>query len=250
MRAKVGACPAPSPAVLRFLRQQAEGTKFFTARVPFPLGQCTHPHGESGHRNVEKLGQRRHLTASAIRHAHPVPDSLTTEPFATSVLPVCQSNLLGGFAQSKTLQRHRDCAEDHRWSDRRSAAASHSWFRRLINRNGGDGREAQMNGAETPRLPSFLDGSSGSAIGRNKAGKPGSEVKLRCTEIDDNGNVITVDREFKKSELIAKVWMPPPFVQHHAVFLISLSSMDSYLVTSERSIHPSCLTSSCAPPPS
>ena len=106
-----------------------------------------------------------------------------------------------------------------------------------------------MNGAETPRLPSFLDGSSGSAIGRNKAGKPGSEVKLRCTEIDDNGNVITVDREFKKSELIAKVRLQRSEQDRTAILTI-LSSMDFYLVTSERSTRPSYHISSCAPPPS
>lgn len=249
MRAKVGLCPAPSPAALRFLRQQAEGTKFFTARLPFSVGQCTYHHGTSAHGKVEKLGQRRHLTASATRHAKLVSDFLTPDPSIGSVVPICQSNLLGGFALSKTLQRHRDCSDDHRWSDRRSGAASHSWFRRLINRNGGEGREAQMNGAETPRLPSFLDGSSGSAIGRNKAGKPGSEVKLRCTEIDDNGNVITVDREFKKSELIAKVRLQRSEQDRTAILTI-LSSMDFYLVTSERSTRPSYHISSCAPPPS
>jgi magnesium transporter len=31
------------------------------------------------------------------------------------------------------------------------------------------------------------------------------EPRLRCTEVDENGNVILVDGEFKKTELIAKV---------------------------------------------
>lgn len=35
--------------------------------------------------------------------------------------------------------------------------------------------------------------------------KSASEPRLRCTEVDENGEVILVDGEFKKTELIAKV---------------------------------------------
>lgn len=35
--------------------------------------------------------------------------------------------------------------------------------------------------------------------------KASNELKLRCTEFDENGNVTLVNGEFKKSELIAKV---------------------------------------------
>lgn len=35
--------------------------------------------------------------------------------------------------------------------------------------------------------------------------KAALEPRLRCTEVDENGEVILVDGEFKKSELIAKV---------------------------------------------
>lgn len=35
--------------------------------------------------------------------------------------------------------------------------------------------------------------------------KAAAEPRLRCTEVDENGEVILVDGEFKKTELIAKV---------------------------------------------
>lgn len=35
--------------------------------------------------------------------------------------------------------------------------------------------------------------------------KAGAEPRLRCTEVDENGEVILMDGEFKKTELIAKV---------------------------------------------
>jgi magnesium transporter len=40
---------------------------------------------------------------------------------------------------------------------------------------------------------------------RTQTAKAALEPRLRCTEVDENGEVIMVDGEFKKSELIAKV---------------------------------------------
>ena len=62
-------------------------------------------------------------------------------------------------------------------------------------------------------LSSFLDESAG--LGR--IAKPVNELKLRCTEFDENGKVTLVNGEFKKSELIAKVRMfiTPPGMRHY-----------------------------------
>lgn len=51
-------------------------------------------------------------------------------------------------------------------------------------------------------------------LGRTMSAKAANEQKLRCTEFDENGNVVLVNGEFKKSELIAKVWRP--FFGSHA----------------------------------
>ena len=61
------------------------------------------------------------------------------------------------------------------------------------------------NNADLPPLPSFLDDVGGTNLGRNKSGKAGNELKLRCTEFDHEGKVTMMDGEFKKTELIAKV---------------------------------------------
>jgi magnesium transporter len=55
-------------------------------------------------------------------------------------------------------------------------------------------------------LPS-IDGGPGSMFSamRTQASKAALEPRLRCTEVDEKGEVILVDGEFKKSELIAKV---------------------------------------------
>jgi magnesium transporter len=57
-------------------------------------------------------------------------------------------------------------------------------------------------------LPNHDEYSDGSSIFNNRrtlAAKAASEPRLRCTEVDEHGNVILVDGEFKKTELIAKV---------------------------------------------
>lgn len=45
------------------------------------------------------------------------------------------------------------------------------------------------------------------SLGRHISAKAAAQPKLRCTELDENGNVSMASGEFKKSELIAKVRM-------------------------------------------
>lgn len=47
-------------------------------------------------------------------------------------------------------------------------------------------------------------------LGRSMSVKAANEPKLRCTEFDENGNVVLVNGEFKKTELIAKVYIHTP----------------------------------------
>ncbi|KAL8721300.1 MAG: hypothetical protein Q9181_007743 [Wetmoreana brouardii] len=72
-------------------------------------------------------------------------------------------------------------------------------------------RKAQpsLNAEELSPLPSFLDEANGTSLGRSKAGKAANELRLRCTEINENGDVTLVNGEFKKSELIAKYGLLP-----------------------------------------
>ena len=65
----------------------------------------------------------------------------------------------------------------------------------------------------SPALPSSLDDASNASLGRRKTGKGANELKLRCTEFDENGNVTFMDGEFKKSELIAKVCRINPWFE-------------------------------------
>ena len=64
-----------------------------------------------------------------------------------------------------------------------------------------------MKSSDTPPLAGFLGDNGGGPLGRSK-GKASNDLKLRCTEFDENGNVTFLDGEIKKAELIAKVCMP------------------------------------------
>ncbi|MCJ1251193.1 magnesium ion transporter [Trapelia coarctata] len=57
------------------------------------------------------------------------------------------------------------------------------------------------------RSSASCDG-GGATVGR-AVGKAPNELKLRCTEFDENGKVTLVNGEFKKSELIAKYGLLP-----------------------------------------
>ncbi|KAG8528734.1 uncharacterized protein KY384_006421 [Bacidia gigantensis] len=85
----------------------------------------------------------------------------------------------------------------------------HRQYMRLWKRSGGSDDDGDITAHGLPPLPSFLDDAAGTSLGRSKAGKASSELKLRCTEIDESGNVTTVNGEFKKSELIAKYGLLP-----------------------------------------
>ncbi|KAI9838796.1 MAG: magnesium ion transporter [Sclerophora amabilis] len=94
---------------------------------------------------------------------------------------------------------------------RRASSASHPWFQRLweLRRRR---KQSDLQPNDLPPLPGFLaDGADISMfnLGRSTAGKASNELKLRCTEFDEHGNVTLVNGEFKKSELIAKYGLLP-----------------------------------------
>ena len=52
------------------------------------------------------------------------------------------------------------------------------------------------------------------SLGRHISAKAAAQPKLRCTEFDENGNVVLASGEFKKSELIAKVYPLSPIYNY------------------------------------
>ncbi|KAF2479746.1 hypothetical protein BDY17DRAFT_304532 [Neohortaea acidophila] len=80
-----------------------------------------------------------------------------------------------------------------------------SFWRRL--RQSKPSKTPRHHNTGLPPLQGFLDDSNAGLGGRII--KPSNELKLRCTEFDENGNVTLVNGEFRKSELIAKYSLLP-----------------------------------------
>ena len=72
-------------------------------------------------------------------------------------------------------------------------------------------RETLLEPGDLPVGP-FANGQEGGEDSMFSLGRtiPAREPKLKCTELDENGNVVLVSSEFKKSELIAKVCYTKP----------------------------------------
>jgi magnesium transporter len=102
------------------------------------------------------------------------------------------------------------CVPEYSSTARRSLSTSstnHAW-------NMFKSKKGKRGLLQPPEAPSNLmeDGSTGgtgfsSSLGRMV--RTANELKMRCTELDEHGNVTLVSGEFKKSELIAKVRLAP-----------------------------------------
>ena len=189
---------APSSSLLRFLRSQSEDICFFTSNSRTYARRCSlgHPPRVS---SQASLAPKRSISTSKLRQATALssfvnldgsrtacaresPSNLSTPPHANRLWP-CVSN------ESNTTSR----------AARYASTDSHPFLKKILGRRK-SGSDPKSN--EPPPLPSFLDEA---ALGRSKTVKGTNELKLRCTEFNDDGKVTLVNGEFKKTELIAKV---------------------------------------------
>ena len=193
--------PTPSLPVLRFLRSQSEQVGFFT-----PSRAATYQSSQSRGTRAKPWSPQvpststRSLTTTP-RHQATVESSLLNLDFLrpnTKTAPL-QPLTFASAQRQKDLSQARLAA-----TNRQGSTDSRPLLRRLWKLKEPKERTG-LKTSDLPPLPSFLDGFGGANIARNKTGKAGNELKLRCTEFDVNGNVTLMDGEFKKSELIAKV---------------------------------------------
>lgn len=194
---------APSSSLLRFLRAQTEYVCFFTSNHPSCPGRS--------------CGQR------SRKHLPQVSSNSRSRPRCVSTISRREETLQSSLLDLGCL--HRGTEKDQVWCRRPAPligprelgySKPEGWgrFRRfassdtrpLLSRIWGPKHthaESVVNSNDLPPLPSFLGDSGGTTVGRT-VGKAPNELKLRCTEFDEQGNVTLVSGEFKKSELIAK----------------------------------------------
>lgn len=178
----------PSVRLLRFLRQQGEGHPFFTANP------TTHsPSSKRCRARCQPASERSFTTSprplatveSNIFSLDFLRPSVSTAPPKSSIREKCDGHRT---SRSQKLGGHRY-----------NSSESQGWKNWLPQKSKKDKEAGYM-----PPLPNIFE-DLGNGSGRSKLGKAGNELKLRCTEIDENGKVTTVNGEFKKSELMDKV---------------------------------------------
>ncbi|EQB56487.1 hypothetical protein CGLO_03504 [Colletotrichum gloeosporioides Cg-14] len=131
------------------------------------------------------------------------PELLRTSPRRPELVKLRATRKRSGatiVSFSTTCMRRDACGDE-------SSAPRRTWKERLWGMKGrGGAKPLQPND-----LPAHDDGEAGSMFNNRRilAAKAALEPRLRCTEVDETGEVILVDGEFKKTELIAKYGLLP-----------------------------------------
>lgn len=192
---------APSASLLRFLRSQSD---YFTANPSTCLRSTTRSKGRPS----------RAWRTSNWTNLDPAPCRATVEANLFAI-----PNL---STKKHTSSRDR-CALDKEEpiqlslsplnpsSSRAASTKSRPLLRRLFDLR--RSKESDTKGKSNRSGPALIDDGTESSfnIGRGLVSKATNELRLRCTEFDNNGNVTLVNGEFRKSELIAKVCLSAIF---------------------------------------
>jgi magnesium transporter len=249
--------PAPSSTLLRFLKSQSDGLCFFTSNPRGFIFDHAAPRVPtfSPRLNSKRIASPlRCLSTTTLKPTTLEAGFLDLDfllpraaPSATHGSPGHKARG-GGWRTDLSYTSQRRASNDSRgWHASNDGKRWHGsgdsrgWLRHLW------GRKQKMPKplrSDDLLLGSFLE-HGGEAptfdLGRNMSPKSANEAKLRCTEFDENGNVVVVNGEFKKSELIAKVCWFSNIVG--SKFLIEIYSMAFYLEISARLTLPYSLTS-------
>lgn len=194
MRSKIaGNASIPSVPLLRFLKKQTQEA-FFTP----------HPNASAARHSAPSSFSAQSTRQTRASHSWDCKANVQFSPLTSDIfVPGFASRTFRGGRRAFVGQ-HGSTFRLRSSKHRHASSASDSLLQRLL---GGASRKGKgsIRPSDLPPLPSFLDDVAPGGHGRSKTGKAGNELKLRCTEIDENGNVTLVNGEFKKSELIAKV---------------------------------------------
>lgn len=200
---------APSLNLLRFLRSQS-GSLFFTSNPTNTKVKATVLTPCDGLMN-------RRIAKNKWMRLDQVPCVAKIEASFLPVWPAVKISTLqkssrshNAFSKKLETIRLNQSIHSSRHTTTTSRGASletvrcwHHWFKKAAYQ--------KWKNTTPPPVTSFTDeGAEGNLfnLGRTLASKSLDEPRLRCTELDENGNVTLVNGEFRKSELIAKVRCP------------------------------------------
>ena len=196
--------PAPSATLLRFLRSQSEGICFFSSNVRTSFA-FDHAAPRSTH--VKRPTARRSLISATRSLCNSRPQYAALEagfPGLDFIFPRASTTTL----QPETKPYHKLRRIIRRdWNilgARHGSTHERRWWQLF---GGRSPRSSQPLHPDDLPNANYNEESSDSmfSLGRRISAKAAAQPKLRCTELDENGNIILTSGEFKKSELIQKV---------------------------------------------
>ncbi|KAL1999930.1 hypothetical protein VTN02DRAFT_3797 [Thermoascus thermophilus] len=186
---------APSASLLRYLRSQSDSLCFFTAN-PAPCAAAQRVPRAHPLRRSSNVAGRDPLPcqASAEASLFPIFNPFSGRPSSRPAASCQRSDAPPALSRSASTGRR-------------------PLLRRLLDLQRGKTDPPLNRSGGAPQVTTAVDdGAEGNIfnLGRTLTAKGPNELRLRCTEFDENGNVTLVNGEFKKSELIAKVGGPLP----------------------------------------
>ncbi|KAK4229004.1 hypothetical protein QBC38DRAFT_442222 [Podospora fimiseda] len=199
----------PSQNLLRFLRAQSEGLLFAEcavvgrlpktslprrhARTCSSISSRTRPSPKLPFHRLNNQPQKRNASLRAKLDAI-LPKSISKLRATSSVNSQSTSQAAGGAPRYSSSDRAPENEERSSWQD---------WIF-------GPSRKKSREALKDDDIQVDLEEESGSIFQRRAlTSKAALDPRLRCTEVDGNGDVIMVDGELKKSELIAKYGLLP-----------------------------------------
>lgn len=194
----------PSRSLLRFLRSQSEFEASFiptqdnVARSLATTSSCRRTC--LSHNAPRKTS--RAFTTTCQRRSSDLHSSTSLLDQGRSLRRLPKTN---GTAHATALFSTTTvaCKSTHHTGNSKQSAAT--WQERLWGRPARKGAKP-LRPDDLPSQDETESGPYAFSSGRSMSAKASLEPRLRCTEVDEAGKVILVDGEFKKMELIAKVW--------------------------------------------
>jgi hypothetical protein len=228
---------APSPSVLSFLRAQVANA------FERPLAQCAQV-APQRRRYGTHIGLQKHSGDASCRantRGWKKGEGAGSSTFATSqrLLSTKTSQLVfeTSLAAPQTTALSVRDVEPHGHRSFSTTSSNNAW--NIFN----SAKMRRMAQLQPPQPPPDETSSGatgfGSSLGRIM--RPTNELKMRCTELDEHGNVTLVSGEFKKSELIAKVRMAGRAPLQIAQLMVENSTV-CFLATFAKSIRRSSRT--------
>ncbi len=187
--------PVPSRSLLRFLRTQSETAFFIPSHV-----RDTKASGARACNRVRLYNTETHKCSVASEAA-----SLQPMTLEASLWPFGSPRQQQQPPQQQQYRAINSTTKVSGWpkSKKGGSDPATSWQERLW----GMAARRGFKPLKPDDLPGHDELEHGSMFNSRRVmtAKAAAEPRLRCTEVDEHGQVILVDGEFKKSELIAKV---------------------------------------------